>query len=388
MKKNINTVYCKKKFSHLKIDVEKRLLYNCHKAYPHRINTKWLQDNPGKIFNTNIMLHERQQMLDDKKNFSCSHSCYSLEDKGLHSERQTTMDGIDYMDHQEPYSDCEHLDLMLTTDCNLTCLYCSGQYSSAWRREVNANGPYEGVGKTWNDIFDKVSQKQKKETPFYKILLREISSMEKLKTLLITGGEPLLVNYLEDFVQIAMQKNINLTIYTGLGVSEKRFIDFIKKIKNSGLSMEKLTITVSAEGIEDNYKFVRQNNINSLDKCVNLLKEHNIKVRFNCTVSNISLFGLRDFYDVYNKEYQLRYNVCSHPIFLQKHIMDPHSKSVIKKQWQTTNDKFAAYVLQGLDTEPSLTEKQQLKNYLFQLKNNKKVNLDCLPSSFLSWLDQ
>ena len=103
---NINAVYCKNKFTYLKIDIEKRLLYNCHKAYPHQIRSQWLSDNPGKIFNTNIMLQEREQMLNGKRNSSCAYACYRNEDHGSPSERQIIMKDIDVIDitktSQEP----------------------------------------------------------------------------------------------------------------------------------------------------------------------------------------------------------------------------------------------------------------------------------------------
>lgn len=384
---NINTAYCKNKFVWLKIDVEKRLLYNCHKAYPHQICSQWLIDNPGKIFNTDIMLQERKQMLNGKRNSSCAYACYDNEDQGLPSQRQLVMKDIDVIDYENPHSDVEILDLMLGTDCNLTCLYCSGVFSSAWRREVNKNGTYAGMEKNWNDIYDAVSQKHKKETPFFKLILQEITLMKKLKTMLFTGGEPFLCNYLDDFIKVACRKDVNLRITTGLGVEQKRFRDMCKKIKKNQTGDRKVTILVSAEGVGKNYELVRQNDSKRLNEYVNIIKENNIHLEFVCTVSNLGLFGLREFYDVYN-QHILHYNPVTHPFFLKKYIIDEKSKDLIKKQWQTNNDQFGKLVLQGLEQHPTLEEKQHLKTYLQQLKKNKKVNIDCLPLSFLSWLDQ
>jgi pyruvate-formate lyase-activating enzyme len=384
---NINAVYCKYKFTYLKIDVEKRLLYNCHKAYPHQIRSQWLSDNPGKIFNTDIMLREREQMLNGKKNSSCAYACYRNEDQGSPSERQLVMKDIDVIDYENPYSDVETLDLMLGTDCNLTCLYCSGMFSSAWRREVDKNGTYAGMEKNWNDVYDRVPQKRKKETPFFKLILQEIPLMKKLRTMSFSGGEPFLYNYLDEFIKIACRKGVNLRICTGLGVEEKRFRDVCKKIKKNQTDNRKVTILVSAEGTGKNYELVRQNNSKRVNEYINIIKENNIDLEFICTVSNLGLFGLREFYDMYNHQHILGYNPVTHPFFLKKYIIDEKSKDSIKKQWQTNNDQFSKLVLQGLDQHPSLEEKQHLKTYLQQLKKNKKVNLDCLPLSFLSWLD-
>ena len=318
---NINTVYCKNKFVYLKIDIEKRLLYNCHKAYPHQIRSQQLSDNPGKIFNTDTMLQEREQMLNGKRNSSCAYSCYHNEDQGLPSERQLVMKDIDVIDYQNPYSDVETLDLMLGTDCNLTCLYCSGMFSSAWRREVHKNGTYASIEKNWNDVYDAVSQKHKKETPFFKLILQEISLMKKLRTIIFTGGEPFLFNYLEDFIKVACKKNVNLRICTGLGVEKKRFRDVCIKIKKNQTDIQKVTILVSAEGIGKNYELVRQNDSKRVDEYIDIIKENNFNLEFICTISNLGLFGLKDFYDAYNHQHTLEYNSLSHPFFLKKYFL-------------------------------------------------------------------
>ena len=62
------SVYCPNKFNYLKVDIEKRLLYNCHKAHPQQITSEWLKNNTGKIFNTDLMFEERKQMLANIKN--------------------------------------------------------------------------------------------------------------------------------------------------------------------------------------------------------------------------------------------------------------------------------------------------------------------------------
>lgn len=389
MKKNnnIGAVYCKNKFTYLKIDVEKRLLYNCHKAYPHQINSQWLKNNKGKLFNTDTMLAERQQMLQGIKNKSCSYQCYSNEDCGLPSLRQKIMKDVYTLDYTDPYSNIETLDVVLHSDCNLTCLYCNGMFSSAWRKEIDKNGEYANIKKNWNDVYSRVSQKKKLKTEFFELFLKEIDSMHNLKQVIITGGEPFLYNYLDEFIEYlnsSQKKNINVMIVTGLGVGKARFRTIIKKIKN----YKNATISISAEGIEKHYELVRQGNtFQTFREYIDLIKEYNINFKFICTISNLSLFGLYDFYKMYNNNYNLTYNTCNQPFFLKKNIIDEESKNIIKKQWQKNNDEFSSLVLQGLDTPYTINEKKFLKTYVLQLEKNKNVNFEILPKSFLYWLN-
>jgi len=384
---DINSTYCKNKFTYLKIDVEKRLLYNCHKAYPHQIRSQWLSDNPGKIFNTDIMLQERKQMLNGKKNSSCAYACYKNEEQGLPSERQKLMKDISTVDYTDPYSNIETLDVVLHSDCNLTCLYCSGIFSSAWRKEIDKNGEYANMKKNWSDVYSRVSQKKKLKTEFFKLFLKEIDSMHKLKNVIITGGEPFLYNYLDEFIEYlnsSQKKNIHVVITTGLGVGKARFKTIIKKIKN----YKNATISISAEGIEKHYELVRQGNtFQQFCEYIDLIKEYNINFKFICTISNLSLFGLYDFYKMYKNNYNLNYNSCSYPFFLKKNVIDEESKNIIKKQWQKNNDEFSGLVLQGLDAPYTIDEKKYLKTYVLQLKKNKNINFNILPKSFLSWLN-
>ena len=50
--------YCSAKFTELQVHVQSRLLYNCCKAYPERVNLDWLEENPGRLFHTDTMVED------------------------------------------------------------------------------------------------------------------------------------------------------------------------------------------------------------------------------------------------------------------------------------------------------------------------------------------
>lgn len=374
-------VYCANKFNYLKIDVEKRLLYNCHEAYPHNITSDWLEQNPGKIFNTELMLEERKQMLAGIKNKSCYYKCYKTEDNGDVSLRQIVMQ------YKKPFynsaeSEVETLDVMLNTDCNLSCVYCGGMFSSTWRREIKKHGLYDNLEKNWNDIYDKMSQKEKSKSRFMELFLNEITLMKKLKRVSITGGEPLLSNNLLDLIAVCPQ-DAQIEIITGLGISESRFLSMLDKMAH----LKNLVFCVSGESLGNFYNFNRYNNtFDKFAKFIEILKERNIKVQHIATVTNLTLFGLHDFYKRYN-ESQVEYGVHVHPKFLQKHIIDENSKDIVFDQWSGSNDDFGRYVLQGLERKATELERKQLSLYLKQISQRRSLSYDIFPKTFLNWLE-
>ena len=154
--------YCSTKFTDLQVHVQGRLLYNCCKAYPERINLEWLEANPGKLFHTDTMLEDRKLMIEDKSCASCHHGCYKYEEQGLSSARlqKNTNEFI-----TNPKAPLKDLSISLSTDCNLTCAYCSPEWSTSWQKDIDKNGNYELTDfKKKNDNFAKLWSKIKQKS--------------------------------------------------------------------------------------------------------------------------------------------------------------------------------------------------------------------------------
>ena len=99
----------------------------------------------------------------------------------------------------------------------------------------------------------KLSQPVLTATKQYQILLDEIKQITPgIKKLVVTGGEPFLDNRLIDVLtEIPVPDNIEIQIYTGLGVSAARFEKILQKIK----LIKGLYLTVSAECIDKLHEF-------------------------------------------------------------------------------------------------------------------------------------
>ncbi len=375
------SVYCPNKFDYLKVDIEKRLLYNCHKAHPHRVTTQWLEQNPGMLFNTETMIAERKEMLAGKRNFSCGYQCYNAEDKGAYSHRMQVLD-TKKTEYTNPLSFVKTLNIDLSSDCNLSCVYCSGMFSSSWRREIKKFGTYANVPKNYTEIVDNLSQKEKANAPFFQAFLKEIKKMKKLERVIITGGEPFLTNQLDKILDL-LDSKIVIDVITGLGVSKSRFNKVLPK-----LMLRKVKINISAEGLDKHLEFIRHgSDAEQFNSYIKTLENNNIEYKFICTVSNLTMFGLQDFYLKYNSIADLDYNPCQYPTFTQKHIIDPTSKKQMIDFWGQRNDKFSNMIMTGLERNPNLNEMKKLQIYLKQIRERRNVSLDHFPKSFLDWLD-
>src|SRR6056300_450914 len=125
--------YCSAKFTDLQVHVQSRLLYNCCKAYPERVDIEWLEANPGRLFHTDTMLADRKLMLEGKSCASCHHGCYKYEEQGLPSTRLQQHNHEVISDTGAPL---KRLQISLSTDCNMTCMYCGPEWSTSWHKDI------------------------------------------------------------------------------------------------------------------------------------------------------------------------------------------------------------------------------------------------------------
>jgi organic radical activating enzyme len=382
--------YCNNKFRFLKIDLESKMTYNCHAASSHPVDFDWLEKNPGNLFNTEVNVVERKMMLQNQRNPSCEQNCWRAEDQGAQSPRLWN-NGID-VTHVEPRTNPEIIDLTIGSHCNLTCSYCFKGFSSAWRRDVVVGGNYviDGVTDdryTANDrdlVLSKISQPELSNTRDYQILLNEIKLLlPSAQKLVISGGEPLLHNHLiSELENFELSNQATIEIWTGLGLSASRFqkmLDKLKQIKN-------LTIVVSAETTEKLFEFNRYGaKWDEFVTKIELLKHHNINLKFNSTVTNLTIFGFKKFYEFFQDE-KIKLTFAYQPMMMAPYVLDQDSKQRLKKDLSTLPSNFADPLIQSIEAEPTETERLAIQDFLKEFTTRRKdLTLDIFPKTFLQW---
>jgi pyruvate-formate lyase-activating enzyme len=388
----VNTnFYCSQKFTFLSVDVEKRLMYSCCSATPEKIDLSWLKNNTGQLFNTPLLQVERQMMLDNIPVASCESNCWRPERENIVSKRVWSNTGIKTHTDVQTVSPTT-LNIVLGSTCNLTCSYCCKQYSSAWRQDILKHGPYLDQDRftltNQDQVLLKISQTEHRESTAFQLIVDEVSNFDSLKTLVITGGEPLLYNGLIDLLNNFADVP-EIIFYTGLGVNPVRLSDQLKKINNK----ENILVTVSGENCGKLYEFNRYNNtwqhfLTNLD----ILKTQGFNIKFSSVVSNLTVFGLLDFFDYFSSdEYTYNwcndtYNWCNDPEFLAVNVIDDDSKDQLIKQFKNKDHPIRDQLISSLGTACTENQRQQFSIYLSEFAKRRNLAIDIFPESMLKWL--
>ena len=380
----VDNFYCSQKFTGLSIDLEKRLLYSCCSAIPEKIDLVWLKENPGQLFNSANLQQERQDMLDNRPVTSCQQACWTPESLGLESRRtQYKTYNLTHADTRtvEP----EVLNIILGSTCNLTCVYCCKQYSTAWTRDIKNNGEYFDSPRfnlmPIDDILSRISQNEHKRSEGFDVIVKELSNYKNLKEIVISGGEPFLYNEFPDLLN-SLTDNENLLFYTGLGVDSRRLVAQLDRIKHK----EKITAVVSAETCDQLYEFTRYNN--TYQKFLENLKilQSHMTVKFLSVLSNLTIHGIVDFVDKFSDQVSF-YNFCNDPNYLSINVLDDETKNNLIKSVLDSNIKLKDNIVTTMMQPCTKLQRQQLSSYLSQYSQRRNLSLDIFPLSMLQWLN-
>lgn len=381
--------FCSQKFTWLSVDLEKLETLSCCDAAPVKINFDHIQHRPGEIFNSPALLKERQDMLNNIPVSSCYTTCWQPESKSIPSRRLLMNSNI--RTHNRAESSVETLNIIMGSDCNMSCLYCCKTYSSAWARDLDIHGSY--IVETTDDRYklstrDKVimnlSQKQINKGQFNQQLVDEIQTIcdqSGITEIVITGGEPFLYLGLEDLVSKISKKINTVKIWSGLGVNPVRLERELKKLSK----LSTIEIVISAESTGPLYELLRYGNTwDRLQQNIKILEQLSIKHSFYATVTNLSLFGIHDFLS-YIGQKEMVFSLCTHPEFLAVNVLDPESKQTIANHLEKYPVQLQSLLTKKLFQDPE-NNHYKLKNYLEEFANRRQVNLNFLPQEFTKWL--
>ena len=377
--------YCSQKFTWLSVDLEKSVLYSCCNATAEKINMPWLTKNSGQLFNTPTLIQERQQMLLDQPVTSCYKSCWEPESKNL-SSRRTQLKTTEKTHTELTVDNPEILNIILGTTCNLTCVYCCKQYSSSWFKDIASNGSYldhpRFVLTEQEKILSKLSQVEIENSGHYQTLLNELTKFENIKEVHITGGEPFLYNNLH-----ALLENLHsidkISIATGLGVNNKRFQRLLEKIQDKS----KIALHISAENIDKSYEFNRYGNSwKNFNDNLNYLLDNKFPVEFRSVLSNLTLFGLIDFYNKF-QNFDILYIYCRDPDFLSPNVLDDTSKAQLTETIVNSSISNKQSIIDTINQPCSEQQRQNLSVYLKEFASRRQLSLDIFPKNLLQWLN-
>lgn len=381
--------YCSQKFWWLTIDIEKQQTLSCCSATPQKINVNELKEQKTGLFNTPNLIKEREYMLAGTPVDSCYKTCWVPENNHLPSRR--LLMGSNRPTHTSLISQPEVLHLILASDCNMTCVYCCKQYSSAWKKDIIDNGTYNVsinddryIINNQDKILFQLSQQQIANSSTANFLSDEIESVflnsPNLNLVNISGGETFLYYNLAHIVN-TVPKNVSVIVLTGLGVNPTRF----KRILNQ-LNHPKLEIIVSAENINNFYEFTRWGNSWKIfEENIKALEESKCNYSFNATISNLTLFGLADFYD-YVGNTTVTFQPVTDPDFLAINVLDRNSKVSISQMFNRLPNDVTSAIQTSFNSDPTELQQKNLSKYILEFIRRRRLSLDIFPESFTKWI--
>jgi molybdenum cofactor biosynthesis enzyme MoaA len=377
--------YCSEKFTWLSVDLEKRQWLSCCAVKPQNIDLKWVKNNTGQLFNLPALVQERTDMLHGRAVDSCKSTCWNPEKLGQVSRRmifETQKQRFSHAHVQSP----KNLNIMLGSNCNMTCVYCCKNYSSAWLRDISDHGSYMD-----NDRFRihdrdrlllEISQNEHKTSQGFKTLMSALSEITVQEKIYVSGGETMLF---KNFVEMINNLTINndVVIYTGMGVDKTRF-------KNQLLSLhrkDRVSMIISAENCDSFYEFNRFGNTwkNFMTNLEEIDKQE-FSWHFSSVLSNLTVFGFIEFFKRFHGRH-VKYEFCSEPEFLNANVLDKHSKDQLVESFATSNIPFQTSVIQAITAPVSESVRSNFSKYIREFARRRSLDLSIFPDSFVEWIN-
>lgn len=367
--------YCSQKFWWLSVYPERKIISSCCAASPQTIDIPWLKDNPGRLFNTQKLQQERQQMLSGSRLESCEASCWRAEDSGVISRR------LEMESNQRTHTSVEAspttLNIVLGSDCNLTCVYCCKQYSTAWYRDIKNNGPYFNDERFTINIADRaiesLGQAKIKSSDFFQQILDECKQFQNLDKVYISGGEPFLYNGLPELIKSLSGK---IEIYTGLGVDNSRLERILDNIPKD------VTLVISAETTDKYYELVRfGNTFDKFQHNLNSINQRGIPYKFSSVLSNLTIFDFQNFQRMF-ADYNINIQFCTDPDYLSVNVLDDTSR-------QTFLDTDFGIHTNSIHTSLTATatadQQENFSTYIKSFLDRRNLSATIYPKHFTSW---
>ena len=354
------TTFCLAPWYSINVNADKKLAPCC--VWSDR---SYNFDQIEQYFTSPELKKVRQDLLSGRRNQKCT-KCWSMEDKGLDSERliqnRTIGRGIEtrLLDQIEKteLTNVKYFELALGNLCNLKCVMCSPKYSSQLLAEAELNTELKSIHGTHykQQDFD-----WPKKNNFVDWCNKHLPTAIHIK---FAGGEPFINPWIQtviDHIPDEQKKKCVLHFTTNLTIVNVKLFENFRKFKEVWLS-------VSVEGIGETYDYVRYGHKwETLETNINLVREMNIPnliLKINHvvqTTSYHSIIPMTHYFD--DRQLEIYPILCKYPRYLHISSLTKYSKKKFLEetnQYKGFNRNFIQYVRncsqENLEQDTDLTE--------------------------------
>ncbi len=307
----MSSTFCHFRWSDTVVNLRDITVRSCCKTKPHDVSLDELNEEGTEIFsNSRYLKKRRQEMIDGLKHSDCSY-CWELEDKNIYHTRMRSKSFKSFKEQIAKHSpnetddlfeateilhtkNLDSLEIVLENTCQMKCLYCSPEFSSAWEAEVQ-------MGRTMPSPAQQ-NLKSKFKEKFFEYLPE---AFDGLKNITLLGGEPLIQpDFYKMLDQIATlsskspspEKKLEINVISNLSVPPlviNRFLDKVEKMN----SLVDIILLPSIENTGEQAEYLRFG-LNWNYFLDNLEKSFNSglfpMIRILTTLNLLSVTGLRN----------------------------------------------------------------------------------------------
>jgi len=245
MKDKLGNALCLAKWKQVSLHLPTGLNNSCYHPPLHSINPIEIKFDPSALHNTQHKKTQRQLMLSGQRPTECSY-CWNMEDQGKLSDRHYRSGepwaAVDF-EQIKNSSGAEdvvpsYVEVNFNHACNLSCSYCSPQFSSTWQAEVDRLGGFP-TSTVHNDPAHFTGRNRpipvKDANPYVEAFWKWWPTLyPALEHFRMTGGEPLMdknTYRVFDYVLAIPNPGLHLNVTSNFSVEQSLFDRYMTYVR-------------------------------------------------------------------------------------------------------------------------------------------------------------
>ena len=313
MKEHLGHALCLAKWKQVSLHLPTGLNNSCYHPPLHPIPIEDLAANPSSLHNTPYKKEQRKIMLRQERPTECSY-CWNMEDQGKLSDRHyrsgESWAAVDFNTIKNSTGDEDvvpsYVEVNFNHACNLSCSYCSPQFSSTWQAEVDRLGGFP-TSTVHNDPSHFSGRNRpvpaRDHNPYVDAFWSWWPTLyPTLEHFRMTGGEPLMdknTYRVFDYVMANPSKKLHLNVTSNFSVEPelfKRYLDSVKNICDGRIEHFMQYVSVDS-GIPQQAEYIRHGldymrMFDNVNRYLTQVPSYN-SLTFIITMNNLSVTGLK-----------------------------------------------------------------------------------------------
>jgi organic radical activating enzyme len=270
MQAELGPALCLAKWKQVSLHLPTGLNNSCYHPPLHRIPIEDIGRDPSALHNTPFKKSQRKLMLAGVKPSECSY-CWNMEAHDKLSDRHYRSGepwaAKDYSVITKSTGDEDaipsYVEVNFNNACNLSCSYCSPQFSSSWQQEVDRHGGYP-TSTIHNDPGHFAGRNRpipaRDDNPYVAAFWEWWPTLyPELEHFRMTGGEPLLdknTYRVFDYVLANPSAKLHLNVTSNFSVDEKswqKYLAYVKQLCDGRIEHFMQYVSLDAWGAQAEY---------------------------------------------------------------------------------------------------------------------------------------